>query len=75
MTIMLPRGLAAAVLASLPFTSGIPDSEVFPEIAFMVILTTIIICTVGVFIYQNKKSIKEKIEAYNHRNATKDEFN
>jgi Na+:H+ antiporter len=47
MTIMLPRGLAAAVLASLPFVSGVPGSEVFPEIAFIVILATIIVCTVG----------------------------
>jgi len=48
MTVMLPRGLAAAVLASLPFVSGVPGSEVFPEVAFIVILFTIIICTVGV---------------------------
>jgi cell volume regulation protein A len=48
MTVMLPRGLAAAVLASLPFVSGVPGSEVFPDVAFIVILFTIIICTVGV---------------------------
>lgn len=48
MTVMLPRGLAAAVLASLPLTSGIPNSQDFPQIAFMVIIVTIIICTVGV---------------------------
>ena len=47
-TIMFPRGLAAAVLASLPFVSGVPGSEAFPEIAFVVIFATIIICTVGV---------------------------
>jgi cell volume regulation protein A len=47
-TIMLPRGLATAVLASLPFTSGVPGSQVFPEIAFIVIFTTIITCTIGV---------------------------
>ncbi len=56
MTIMLPRGLAAAVLASLPFTMGVPDSQVFPEIAFIVILATISICTIGVFFYQNEKT-------------------
>ena len=53
-TIMLPRGLAAAVLASLPFTSGVPGSEIFPEIVFTVIITTIIICTVGVAILKKK---------------------
>ena len=54
-TIMLPRGLAAAVLASLPFISGVPSSEVFPEIAFIVIFTTIIICTVGVAFLKKKE--------------------
>jgi len=48
MTVMFPRGLAAAVLASIPLTSGVPNSNVFPEIAFIVILTTIIVCTIGV---------------------------
>jgi potassium/hydrogen antiporter len=57
MTVMLPRGLAAAVLASLPLTSGIPNSQDFPQIAFMVIIVTIIICTVGVSIL--KKSTQK----------------
>jgi cell volume regulation protein A len=48
MTIMFPRGLAAAVLASLPLTMGVPNSEVFPEISFIVILSSIIITTIGV---------------------------
>jgi cell volume regulation protein A len=56
MTIMFPRGLAAAVLASLPLTSGVPNSQVFPEIAFIVILTTIIITTVGVAVIKKRKS-------------------
>jgi cell volume regulation protein A len=56
MTVMFPRGLAAAVLASIPLTSGVPDSQVFPEIAFIVILTTIIVCTIGVAILKKRKS-------------------
>jgi potassium/hydrogen antiporter len=59
-TIMLPRGLAAAVLASLPFASGVPGSEVFPEIAFIVIITTIVICTVGVAILKKKIKPQEQ---------------
>jgi len=54
MTVMFPRGLAAAVLASIPLTSGVPGSQAFPEIAFIVILTTIIICTVGVAIIKKR---------------------
>jgi cell volume regulation protein A len=56
MTVMLPRGLAAAVLASIPLTSGIPGSNVFPEIAFIVILTTIITCTVGVAVIKKRQT-------------------
>ena len=54
MTVMLPRGLAAAVLASLPLTSGVPNSQDFPEIAFIVIIVTIVICTVGVAILKKR---------------------
>jgi cell volume regulation protein A len=54
MTIMLPRGLAAAVLASLPLTLGVPNSQVFPEIAFMVILSTVVMCTIGIIILKRK---------------------
>jgi cell volume regulation protein A len=54
MTVMLPRGLAAAVLASLPLTSGVPNSQDFPQIAFIVIITSIIICTVGVGILKKR---------------------
>ena len=56
MTVMFPRGLAAAVLASIPLTSGVPNSQVFPEIAFIVILTTIIVCTVGVAVLKKRQS-------------------
>jgi cell volume regulation protein A len=56
MTVMFPRGLAAAVLASLPLTSGVPDSQFFPEIAFIVIITTIIVTTVGVAVIKKRKS-------------------
>jgi cell volume regulation protein A len=59
-TIMLPRGLAAAVLASLPFISGVPGSEVFPDIVFMVIMTTTIICTVGVAAMKKKAKPTEE---------------
>jgi cell volume regulation protein A len=56
MTIMFPRGLAAAVLASLPLTMLGPSYQVFPEIAFIVILTTIIITTVGVAVLKKRTS-------------------
>lgn len=60
MTIMFPRGLAAAVLASLPLTMLGPSYQIFPEIAFIVIIATITICTAGVVTLKRKT-----------RNATK----
>jgi cell volume regulation protein A len=56
MTVMFPRGLAAAVLASLPLTMLGPSYQIFPEIAFIVILTTIMICTIGVTVLKKRKS-------------------
>jgi cell volume regulation protein A len=56
MTVMFPRGLAAAVLASIPLTSGVPNSQVFPEIAFIVIITTIVVCTIGVAVLKKRQS-------------------
>ena len=56
MTIMFPRGLAAAVLASLPLTMLGSNYQIFPEIAFIVILTTIMVTTVGVATIKKRKS-------------------
>jgi Na+:H+ antiporter len=58
MTVMLPRGLAAAVLASIPLTVGISNSQAFPEVVFIVILATILICTAGtVLLNRNEKKV------------------
>lgn len=54
MTFMLPRGLAAAVLSQLPIAYGIANASMYPDIAFTVIMTTVLICTIGVFIVSRK---------------------
>ncbi|MDD9825917.1 MAG: cation:proton antiporter [Thaumarchaeota archaeon] len=46
-SVMIPRGLAAAVLATLPLTYGLPNAEAYPQVAFFVILSTVIITTFG----------------------------
>jgi cell volume regulation protein A len=64
MTLLLPRGLAAAVLAYLPIQYGIPHTAGFAEIAFTVILGTAIISTIGVSVigyHEGKKEKKEQI--------------
>ena len=57
---MMPRGLAAVVVATLPTTSGIMITN-FQEIVFTVILFTNVAATLGVFAYnQEPKEEDEK---------------
>jgi len=46
-SVMLPRGLAAAVLATFPLTLGLPNAAAYPQIIFVVIISTVIITTIG----------------------------
>lgn len=61
MWIMLPRGLAAAVLASMPFTMGLPGTEPFMNYAFMIILFTVCAATIGTFVTERGKIKNEKL--------------
>lgn len=55
---LMPRGLAAAVLAALPFSLyGIQEAQNFPLIVFFVLLATNVIATVGVVSYSRKMKI------------------
>ena len=44
---MIPRGLAAAVLATFPITLGLPNADAYPQIVFFIILASVIITTMG----------------------------
>ena len=44
---MIPRGLAAAVLATYPITMGLPNAEAYPQLVFFIILSSVVITTVG----------------------------
>ncbi len=44
---MIPRGLAAAVLATYPITMGLPNAEAYPQLIFFIILSSVIITTIG----------------------------
>ncbi|KAG2471572.1 MAG: Transporter, CPA2 family [Nitrosopumilales archaeon] len=46
-SVMIPRGLAAAVLATFPITLGLPNGDVYPQIVFFVIMASVIITTIG----------------------------
>ncbi len=45
--VMIPRGLAAAVLATLPITYGLPNAAAYPQIIFFIILSSVIMTTIG----------------------------
>jgi cell volume regulation protein A len=51
---MLPRGLAAAVLATMPLSSGI-SIPAFQQLVFSVILFTNIVATAGIFVFEREK--------------------
>ncbi len=59
--VMMPRGLAAAVLAYMPIAALPSDTVVksFADIAFTVILMTTIIATVGTIYYKRKEAEEE----------------
>jgi len=57
--VMSPRGLAAAVLAEIAITSGVPGIEMFPTIIFMVIFSTIIFTTIGTTVIFRKNNHEE----------------
>ncbi|HVP92790.1 MAG TPA: cation:proton antiporter [Acidobacteriota bacterium] len=54
MAVVLTRGLAAAVLATLPIQYGLLYSDVFINLAVVIIVSTAIIATVGVFLVSRK---------------------
>ena len=45
--VMIPRGLAAAVLATYPITMGLPNANAYSEIVFFIIMGSVIITTIG----------------------------
>jgi len=67
LAILLPRGLAAAVLALVPVTYHFIDndiltkdqSDMFFNLAFVVILFSVIFTTIGVPLWQRKRKIAE----------------
>ncbi len=63
--VMLPRGLAAAVLSTMPLTNGIAIPN-FQQIVFVLILLSNIAATMGLFVFDkneaSKKTTKQKAE-------------
>ncbi len=67
MTSIAPRGLAAAVLAQLPISYGIPGAEMYSSIIFVVIFATVIYTSIAIrFLYrdgyENPKPEEKQLE-------------
>ena len=54
LTVLLPRGMAAGVLAILPAQQGMTAAEDLPVVVFAAVLTTILLFTVGVSLFRGK---------------------
>lgn len=61
--LMMPRGLASAVLATLPAAAGVAGTESFVAVTFGVIIVTNIMLTVGLFFIgaKSNKNITEEL--------------
>jgi cell volume regulation protein A len=60
MRVVIPQGLATAVMAYIPMIYGVKDAEIFLNIAFIVILATIVYTTISMkILYSRNKLNKE----------------
>lgn len=60
LTSMMPRGLAAAIMAQLVASSGIAYSSMFPELIMIVIIVSVVISSMGAAVLKrrmNRKSV------------------
>jgi len=59
-TVSLPRGMAAGVLATIPHVSGVEGTEHLPPLVFAAVVTTIVIFAVGFPITSKEKAGPDK---------------
>jgi NhaP-type Na+/H+ or K+/H+ antiporter len=60
MSVMSPKGLVPAVMASLPLQRGLPQGEIILDLVYSVVLLSIVICSVLVIILGINPHITEK---------------
>ena len=51
---VMPRGMAAGVLAILPFQKGVSNTDFFPVVVFSCVVTTLLLFAVGFPVYKNR---------------------
>ncbi len=80
MSVMTPKGLVAAVLASIPLQEGLPNGDVIMDLGYSIVLFSIVICSVLVILlskdplfFRNmvkKKEQTEPVVADSHNEAS-----
>ena len=56
--VMVPKGLAAAVLASIPLQQGIAGGDMIEGVTYSAILFSIILCSIMVFLLEKTNTLK-----------------
>ncbi len=67
MTVSMPRGMAAGVLATLPMSAGVPGTEGLPVLVFACVFTTILVFAVGFPIVKRQLPVTEADDAADSR--------
>ena len=62
LTSMMPRGLAAAIIAQLVASSGIAYSSMFPELIMIVIIVSVVISSMGASLLKRRMN-KDGVDA------------
>lgn len=63
MSLLIPKGLAAAVLASLPATVQMPGYEMIETITYAVVFLSILVSSVAIALVEIKASATSEISA------------
>jgi potassium/hydrogen antiporter len=64
MLLMLPRGLAAAVMAGVPLAAGMAGTEDFVAYAFIVVGLTNLVATIGGFVLGGPKPVEKQATSF-----------
>lgn len=58
MSVMIPKGLGAAVLATLPSQRGVPSGPIIQTLTFAVIMATTVLCTILFFLVEKRRILR-----------------
>jgi NhaP-type Na+/H+ or K+/H+ antiporter len=72
-SMMTPKGLAAAVLATIPEMAGVPEGAMIKNITYAVVLFSIILTSILIIVNDNTNSLKGFYKMFFHTRKSKHE--